>query len=374
MKRLLVAALGMAIVGAACDRGASDRHSTEPAHAIEAAPVAVEVPSSPTIEHQPDPVPASVVERAPELPRPTSAACLANTGSTTAAQARSVHRWVDSAGITHYSDRLPPDSALGHRVIDVRQAEPITVLASGHDSNLPDELQRRAVTDALGVQRVMRESLGVQPPAGVVLRVVFIKDGETYGRLIGSPALAGSAGAYSTAQRTIFVRRQDMEEANFSVLRHEITHALVHESIGNLPTPINEGMAEYFGRYRVAGLGGQIEIGVGGAAIVAAAPTGDNADALVDLLARDGDAFYAMDGGATREARYMRAYSLVAVLMRDDAGRKALAAVLATQRADACRPVAAERILASEYPGGLPALADAWSAFMRRPENDIRAY
>lgn len=366
MKSLHMVAFGMAIVLCGCDRQASPVPTVERAVAASAPPATV---PSPAPESTPSPEPA----RAPELPRPISAACLANTASS-AARPRSVHRWVDAAGITHYSDQRPPESAREYRIIDVREAAPVTVLASGHDSNLPDELQRRAVTDALGVQRVMRESLGVQPPAGIVLRVVFIQDAQAYGRLIGSPALAESAGAYSTAQRTIFVRRQEVEEANFSVLRHEITHALVHESIGNLPTPVNEGLAEYFGRYRVAGLGGQIDIGAGGAAIVAAAPSGDSADALVDLLARDGDAFYAIDQGATREARYLRAYSLVAVLMRDAPGRKALAAVLAAQRADACRPVATERVLAVEYPGGLPALAEAWSAFMRQPPADIRAY
>lgn len=318
---------------------------------------------------------AAAPPRPVEAPPPPGAACLAGSTTGPAPRARAVHRWVDAAGITHYSDQAPPRDAHEHRVIDLRQPPPISVQASGFDANLPDELQRRAVADALGVQRILRDALGVLPPPGIALRVVFVSDGEAYGHLIGNPSLAASAGAYSTAQRTIFVRRQERNEANFAVLRHEITHALVHESIGSLATPVNEGLAEYFGRYRAAGLGGQIEVGAGREAIVAAAAPGDDGDALVDLLAREGEGFYALDAGEQeRERRYLRAYALVAVLMRDAPGRTALADLLARQRADPCRSLAAERVLDERYPGGLSALAAAWGAFLRDPPDDIRAY
>lgn len=348
---------------------------TPPAAGTAVAPPAQAVSAPAPHASAPIAEPLLPVPRAIEAPPPARAACLANSAPNAVSQARAVHRWVDAAGITHYSDQAPPRDAREHRVIDLRAQPPISVQASGYDSNLPDELQRRAVADALGVQRVLRDALGVAAPAGIALRVVFVGDGDAYGRLIGNPALAASAGAYSTAQRTIFVRRQAQDEASFAVLRHEITHALVHESIGSLPTPINEGLAEYFGRYRTAGLGGQIDVGAGRAAIVAAAAQGDVGDALVDLLAREGEGFYAQDADASaRERRYLRAYALVAVLMRDAPGRAALADVLARQRADPCRAVAAERILDERYPGGLAALAAAWAGFLRDPPADIRAY
>lgn len=321
-----------------------------------------------------------VVEPAPtrvpdfeSLPQQT-AACLAHSGSGVP-RSITVHRWVDASGIIHYSDQPPPTVAQGHRLIEVQGLAPIEVQASGYDVNLPNDLQQRAVADALGVQRVMRDALGVGAPAGLTLHVVFVRAADTYAALIGDPALASSAGAYSTGQRTIYVHMQAQDEASFAVLRHEIVHALVHESIGNLPTAINEGMAEYFGRYRVSGMGGQIDIGSDRAALVAAAPAGDGSDALVDLLARDGANFYVMSGDtSSREQRYLRAYGLIALLMRDAPGRAALAAVLSAQHADPCRSVAAENVLDSRYPGGLPALAGAWAAFMRSPPSGIQAY
>ncbi|MEO7326369.1 MAG: DUF4124 domain-containing protein [Dokdonella sp.] len=304
-----------------------------------------------------------------------TAACLAHTAAGSSSRSIAVHRWVDGAGITHYSDLPPGVSARDHRVIEVQGLPSIAVQAVGNDMNLPDELQQRAVADALGIQRVMRDVLGVGVPAGLTLHIVFVKSPETYAHLIGEPALASSAGAYSTAQQTIYVRMQAQQEAGFAVLRHEITHALVHESIGNLPTPVNEGMAEFFGRYRVGGLGGQVDVGADREAMIAAAPANDEVDALVDLLAREGSTFYGDDAGtSSRERRYLRAYALVALLMQSAGSRAVLAAVLAEQRADPCRPVASERILEQRYPGGLRALSGAWAGFMRNPPAGSQAY
>jgi hypothetical protein len=153
-------------------------------------------------------------------------------------------------------------------------------------------------------------------------------------------------------------------------LRHEITHALIHEEVGNLPVTLNEGLAEYFRRYRAAGMGGQIDIGADRAGLVGAAPAGDGGDALVELLALTGPDFYAAD----RERRYLQAYALVAVLMRGSAEAAALRDVLAAQRGDPCVPVAAETLIEHRYPGGLAALSRDWAELLRQPPPSIRAY
>ena len=349
------------------------------AHAI----VAPEVVAPALVDSTPSPTPSAPlrsIDPAPPVrmdhPPLPPAACGARAQEPSRAPAVAVHRWVDAAGITHYSDRAPAPGVADHRVLEVAGAPAISVEATGHDVGLPDQLQQRAVADALGVQRILRDTLGVAAPHGLKLRVVFVRDEGEYARLVGEPSLSASAGAYSPARRTIYVRTQADDEQAFMVLRHEITHALVHESIGSLPTPLNEGLAEYFGRYRGGGLGGQIDVGAGHGAVAAAAPAGHGDEELVDLLAREDLAFYAAEGNATpvREQRYLRAYALVALLMRSGEGRRALAAVLHAQQADPCRPVVVEAILQREYPGGLQALAAAWSLSMRVPEVDVRAY
>ncbi len=344
--RAAVRAIVLVLLLAAAGCG---REAPQPA-GVSVVPAAGAVATPPTEIAETAPTP--IAPRPVEAPPPPGAACLAGTVKEASPRARAVHRWVDAAGITHYSDQAPPRDAREHRLIDLRQPPPISVQASGFDANLPDELQRRAVADALGVQRVLRDALAVVPPPGIALRVVFVSDGEAYGRLIGNPSLAASAGAYSTAQRTIFVRRQERDEANFAVLRHEITHALVHESIGSLPTPINEGLAEYFGRYRAAGMGGQIEVGAGREAILAAAVSGDGGEALVDLLARE--------GGLLRAGR-RRTGARAALPARVRADRGADARRARTRGADRAAGAAARRSVPHRRGG-----ADSRRALSRR--------
>jgi hypothetical protein len=236
--------------------------------------------------------------------------------------------------------------------------------------NLPPDVEHRAIVDALAVQRVFHEALGIDGPAGMSLKIVFVGNADTYGKLIGEPALAASAGAYVPPKHTIYVRMQRDDELAFSILRHEITHALIHEWVGNLPVPVNEGLAEYFRRYRVAGMGGAIDFAADRSTLVAAAPAGDGSEALVELLALAGPDFYAAD----RDRRYEEAYALIALLLSTPEGAAALHDVLARQKGDPCVPVPAEQILEARYPGGLSVLAADWARFLRDPPAAVRTY
>jgi hypothetical protein len=375
---LLVVGFIAAISGTGC------RETSAPAQPRVEAKSSVEAKQSPEPAALPITAPAAVamaqkvdaiepVAPAPPLnerrdPDP-SAACLAKTsdgGSTVA----SIHRWVDAAGVTHYSDQAPTTPVSGHRVLEVRGLPDIKVEASGYDVSLPSDLQRRAIVDAVAVQRVFHDTLGIDGPSHATLKIVFVGDADAYATLVGGGVLAASSGAFVPAQHTIYVRMQADEEVAFSILRHEITHALIHERVGDLPVPLNEGLAEYFRRYRPAGMGGQVDVAADHDGLVGAAPTGDGSEALVELMALAGTDFYTAD----RDRRYLRAYALIALLMRDTAGTAALHGLLARQQAEPCVPIRAEGILDETYPGGLHALAADWASFLRDPPLSVRAY
>lgn len=301
---------------------------------------------------------------------PDAQRCLAATGKAVRERTLAVHRWVDANGITHFSDTAPVGASTEHRVIAVTGVPPIVVRARGHDVNLPSMLEQRAVADAQAIERVLRNSLGVEGDPGFALEIVFVQSAEAYAGFVGNPELAGSAGAYSSRNRTIYVRWQAREQDNFTIVRHEIAHALVHERIGNLPVAINEGLAGFFERIEVYGLGAQVTLQDEQRALRAATVSDGGADELVDLLARDPASFYA-DG---REVRYLRAFALVATLMSQASGRSALASVLAAQRADSCVPVDLGKLLEAGYPGGLAGLAADWSRWLRDPPPTVHAY
>jgi len=296
--------------------------------------------------------------------------CLADTGKLLRERTLAVHRWVDENGITHFSDTAPAGASRDHRVIEVTGVPPIVVRARGHDVNLPSLLEQRATADAQAIERILRNGLGVDGDPGFVLDIVFVASPTAYAGFVPGSDLAASAGAYSTRDRTIYVRWQAREEDSFTILRHEIAHALVHERVGNLPVAINEGLAGFFERVEVYGLGAQVVLNNEQRALRAATVSVDGAEELVDLLAREPATFYS-DG---REVRYLRSFALVATLMGQPQGRTALTALLAAQRADSCRPVDVAKVLEMSYPGGLAALAVEWSRWLRDPPATVLAY
>lgn len=321
----------------------------------------------------PEPAPASTIPEASARAmhaEPVSPPCLAGTAQAARPGKVAIHRWVDDKGIVHFSDRAPVGLTREHRLIEVAGLPSVVVKATGYDVNLPDFVSQRAVADAQAIERVLRQSLLVAGDPGLVLSIEFIASAANYARRVGSPLMAGTDGTYSSSDRTIRVRLQENDESNFQILRHEIAHALLHEHVGNLPTAINEGMAAYFERVQVSGMGAQVVLDETSESLRTAAVASDGREALVDLLARDGDDFYA----SGREQRYRRAFALVAVLMENPGGRRALGALLAAQRNDSCQPVEAGRLLERNYPGGLAALAADWARWMRDPVRSVQAY
>lgn len=299
-----------------------------------------------------------------------SQACLAGTASAAKPAKAAIHRWTDDKGVIHFSDRAPSGPALGYKRIDVQGQPAIVVQAHGYDVNLPDDLVQSAISAAQAIERILRGTLGVEGDPGLVLDVEFIAAADAWAKRAGNPAMANSAGTYSPQTRTIHIRLQDDDQSNFLILRHEITHALIHERVGRLPTAINEGIAGYFEHLTVSGMGAQVSIAESPRSFGVARIEGDGQAELIDLLAREGADFYT-EG---QQQRYLRSYALIAMLMENEPGRAALAAILTSQRRQPCQSVKAEAILDSHYPGGLAALTRDWVAWLGNPPQSVRSW
>lgn len=382
MRRVIVTRVvlgGVVVIAGACLIADSRRHvgtsAPAPRRPADAAPTAVVEPAPPVVAsasasvHVDEPAAVPTVDASAHV-LADAGRCLAGTGQRVRQRPLAVHRWVDERGILHFSDTPPTGTGRDHRVIEVAGVPPIVLNARGHDVNLPSQLSHRVVADAQAIERALRTALGVEGEPGLSLDIVFVQSAEAYARLVPAPQMAGSSGAYASRARTIFVRWQADEDVAFTILRHELAHALVHERVGQLPVAINEGLAGFFERIAVSGLGAQVAVGGGKSDRPDAAISADGADELVDLLARDALTFYAAD----REVRYRRAFALVATLMAQPVGRAALAAVLAAQRADSCVPVDVAGVLDAHYPGGLKQLAADWSDWLRDPPMAVHAF
>ncbi|MEO8459638.1 MAG: hypothetical protein ABI451_03840 [Dokdonella sp.] len=313
--------------------------------------------------------------------------CIAERGKPRAARDVAVHRWVDATGIIHFSDRAPEGDALDYRVIDVGDAPSVDVDVSGYDTNLPAETDARAVADALAIDALLQRLIGPRanasaPEPKLALRIIFVQKAETYAQLVSDRKLADSQGAYSSRDSTIYVRIQASDAATFAVMRHEIAHAVLHERVGILAIPINEGLAVYAEHLDTANpaKGTLVDLESMRPALAAALPN-DPLVALNELLARDENTFYDNPSGATatgegrtpdsrpaenrREIRYLRAFAVVATLLNNTQGAASLSLLLNEQRNDPCRTASAAGLFDRSYPGGLAQLARDWMDWMK---------
>src|SRR6476646_3252363 len=101
---------GAAIVAAELLAGAcSEREAAVPVAAPVLAAAAPAKPALPVAVAAPEPPTASIPPKPPQERHSAepSAACLARTGDENAPRDATIHRWVDAAGVTHYSDTAP---------------------------------------------------------------------------------------------------------------------------------------------------------------------------------------------------------------------------------------------------------------------------
>lgn len=306
--------------------------------------------------------------RAPHY-RFDQAACLARTGRQVA-PAQTVHRWVDAAGVVHYSDQ-PPESAdsrdHSQRLAD--DAPPVTVTIEPVDARLPPHATSRAITDAVAIGKVFKDVFELDTGGGLALRVSLAGSDAAF-RRVAPRDTPSDSGVYSPKDRRIVVRTQDMPERTLEVLRHEITHALVHEWVGDLPTALNEGLADYFEHFEARGMGGQVNPKNYLWQMKQAMTRGPAEPALAKLLSLPYQNFHAYD----RSENYARSLALISTLMSDPQGRKALGWVLQRQRGRPCLPIDAEALVRAKAPTGFADLARRWRAHQGGQATTVHSY
>ncbi len=307
------------------------------------------------------PVPARRIDPGPPPPPPPidPRRCLAGTAARASDRPMAIHRWIDARGVVHYSDRAPTDHATQpYEIITRRDDAPVSVQLDTLDAALPPHARSRAVADAVGIGKVLRDVLRLPVGERLALRAIVVGDDAAFVRLAGD--IPSRTGVYRPADRLIVVRARRDADATLRTLRHEIVHALVHEWLGQLPTALNEGLAAYFAEFRIHGLGGSVDLRPDAAALRASMPRPIDRAELSRLLGLPHAGFYA----AGRDSHYAGAQVLVGALLATTHGRETLGRVLASQAEQPCQPIAAAELLDELYPGGLDALAQAWAAHL----------
>lgn len=275
----------------------------------------------------------------------------------TMAAATSIHRWRDpSSGQWQFGNQPPPGVvAEPVEVRDAAQARFALQVEADGGLDVPTQLRDRAAADVVRLTAIMSTELGLPIDPAFALELRFVGSPEAVVAGMPGMGLPRAAGLYRYADQRIVLWRQPEDSETFRTLRHEVTHALLHEFVGAPPLWLNEGLAEYFEGLQTAGSGGRVAGNAWYAELLALAGEGRLALAL-ETLGAGPEAFR---NPRLAELYYAQSWALVDVLMASDNGQAVLARLLADLREAACRPFSSVQWLDQHYPGGTQALARA---------------
>lgn len=279
-----------------------------------------------------------------------------------------IHKWVDQNGVVHFSDQAPDDHATPSELVTLTDTQPVDVRIETRSAEMPPHATSAAIADAVAIGKILRNALGIRVDGGLKLRVVFVGTDAAFRQ--AAPGSTSTSGAYLPGTRTIVVRTRPLPNETLAVLRHEITHALIHEWIGRPPKALNEGMAEYFEQFVAQGMGGVVDPNRYARQMANAAPRRSALPALKALLAGHRDQFH----GDGEQANYTRSMALISTLMASPQGRRTLSIALAEQRKQTCTPIDLARTLSRSWPSGLASLAAHWQQHMRNRTHAVHAY
>lgn len=334
---------------------------------LPAAPVAVKTAPSPTPSPSRISDPPASSEFNGEHDIADDTRCLAGT-STQVQPPQRIHKWVDAQGVVHFSDQAPDDEAMPSELIALADTQPVEVSVDSQAAALPPHATSSAITDAVAIGKVLRNVLGVRVDGGLKLRIVFAGTDAAFRK--AAPGSTSTSGAYLPNTRTIVVRTRLSSDDTLAVLRHEVTHALIHEWIGRPPKALNEGMAEYFEHFDPQGMGGVVDPNRYARQMRAAAPNGSALSTLRSLLSADRERFH----GDGEQSNYTRSMALISTLMASPQGRRALSLALAEQRKQTCVPIDFAAVLNQAWPSGLSSLAVNWQQHQRQKVHAVHAY
>jgi hypothetical protein len=335
------------------------QHKASPA-AVNPAPPRVQSPNQAS-----DPTGSSMVDGDHDVLDDTR--CLAQTAPRTQPPQR-IHKWVDQNGVVHFSDQAPDDRAMSSKLVTLTDTQPIEVRIETRSAEMPPHATSAAIADAVAIGKILRNALAVRVDGGLRLRVVFVGTDAAFRQ--AAPGSTSTSGAYLPGMRTIVVRTRRSPDETLAVLRHEITHALIHEWVGRTPKALNEGMAEYFEHFDAQGMGGIVDPNRYARRMANAAPKQPALHALRTLLAADHSRFH----GDGEQSNYTRSMALISTLMASPQGRRSLSIALAEQRKQTCTPIDLAAVLHRTWPSGLSSLATHWQQHQRMRGHEVHAY
>jgi hypothetical protein len=274
-----------------------------------------------------------------------------------------VYRWTDDSGQVHFSDR-PPDkgATTGAQRVALTGGTRFSATWTFDGFRPPPLLREALERNVDGVFRFFEHgmSLDGMEPLQVNLRMIKGRKRFAAYRDARDPGLTTDSGFYRFRDNEAVVRWTGEQRA-IAVARHEVSHLVVGNLLGDTPTWVDEGLAEVV--ERLAFSDGAMLAQPDREAIEAlqpriGGPGWPSARQFMQLTRTDWDR-----QGET--VSYQYAWSLVHFLLEDSRRRELLVDYLDTAARHRCRRVDTTAFFDSRYPGGLDRFEKDWLAWLR---------
>ncbi|KZN56851.1 hypothetical protein N474_09530 [Pseudoalteromonas luteoviolacea CPMOR-2] len=257
---------------------------------------------------------------------------------------RGIYTWVDSNGVTNYSDKKPAGGAKTYQPRSSRVLDYFDLEISG--PTISHQFKNTLSSRLNAIFRGYTSIVGLKAMRKVTLRIQVLPSRRRYERAVktygGDPT--GTVGVYFGIKNTAFVE-QTSYEGTMQTAIHEAVHAINQAVIGFSPRWLNEGLAEYFETVEVSMQVGKVK------------PTNhiSRSGYIRGQVLRPSQLIGAEDTWQSSDpvTMYRSSWAFVHFLMSSKSGKQSLKALMLSEQKEPCSSLDyanVKRVLNGTYP------------------------
>lgn len=283
---------------------------------------------------------------------------------------KKVYSWKDEKGRIHFSDEI--SEAKTQEITDLSDKYKtkedyfkLTIIDEG--SVLSSSAKGEIKADIRQIYKTLVSDLSVENMQNININVRIMPDEASFVayRNLHAPKLKTVSGFYSPTLNEAVVIKMP-ERFMRSVIRHEATHVINASLFGRPPIWFNEGLAEYFERMEVAGLGRSVKH---------SKPSLRFLQSQRPLTLQQYFSIpYAQWYGGDIRVHYSYAWSLVHHLLSNEKGKIFFAELVNKMAENYCQPQNDIALINQHYPGGLQMFEQDWNDWIKTPQRLTHYY
>ncbi|ESP94558.1 DUF1570 domain-containing protein [Pseudoalteromonas luteoviolacea] len=268
-----------------------------------------------------------------------------------------IYTWVDSKGITNYSDQKPKHHAALYQPKNSRVLDYFELRIKG--KTVTHSFKNALITRLNAIFRSYTSVIGLQAMRKVTLNIEVLPNRREYERVVKSYGGDGTntTGIYFGNKNTALVVQRSYEQTMQTAV-HEAVHAINQAVIGYSPRWLNEGLAEYFETVEVkmhhAKIKPQYFLNKQG-------HIGGKVVAPLELL--NAEHLWSTENA---EPFYKSSWAFVHFLMSSNSGRQTLKDILLQEQSEPCSSLTANQ-LKGIMTNNQPNLAAAFQKYLNLP-------